>query len=338
MRTARVALLLTLAVLLPSCTSDPPTSAAPEKATTATSPGGTPEPPSTSTTDSAASEPQATESSEAPVTFDADAALATVRRLAGEIGPREGTSEAYAEAAALVADRFRALGYDVRSEPFRVPRGVSWGVPVPAGRSANVVAVPPGFRPDRPHVLLGAHLDTVPQAPGAEDNASGVAVLLELARLAAAEETALPTVLVAFGAEEPRGSGDDRHHFGSQHHVRQMAPAQRRALVAMVSLDRVGTGSRVPVRTGGVTPPRVQRELLAAARDLGIATTRSTDNRASDHWSFEKAGVVAARLGSTPYAAYHSARDRPGVVRRRALERVGRVAWEWLRTGSGGSR
>ena len=332
MRTVRIAVPLALGVLLSGCTSDPQAAAPSRSATTTQGTTSAPGSPSPSASASTATEPSA------PVAFDADAAMATVRRLAGGIGPREATSDAYAEAAALVADRFRALGYGVRNEPFRVPRGVSWGVPVPAGRSANVVATPQGFRPDRPHVLVGAHLDTVPQAPGAEDNASGVAVLLELARLAAAEGTALPTVLVAFGAEEPRGSGDDRHHFGSQHHVQEMSPQQRRALVAMVSLDRVGTGSRVPVRTGGITPLRVRRELLAVARDLDIPTTGSTDNRASDHWSFEKAGVVAARLGSTPYAAYHSARDRPGVVRRQALERVGRVAWEWLRTGSGGFR
>ncbi|NIS33802.1 MAG: M28 family peptidase, partial [Actinobacteria bacterium] len=48
----------------------------------------------------------------------------------------------------------------------------------------------------------------------------GVAAVLELARLIRAEPPALPVRLVAFGAEEPRGAGDDMHHFGSQQFVR----------------------------------------------------------------------------------------------------------------------
>jgi len=263
--------------------------------------------------------------------------VATVRRLSEDIGPREATSAAFARAADLVATTFDDAGYDVRRDRFRVPRGVSWGVPVPAGRSLNVVATPTGFQPDQPHVLVGAHLDTVPQAPGAEDNASGVGVLLELARMAADEPPRLPAVFVAFGAEEPRGPGDDLHHFGSQHYVREMSSAQSRALQAMVSLDRVGTGRRVPVCTGGLSPRGVQGDLLADAERLDIPTRRCNDNRASDHWSFEKAGEAVARIGSTPYAAYHSPRDRIGVVRPAQLDRVGRLMWEWLRTGRGGT-
>ena len=263
--------------------------------------------------------------------------METVRRLAGDIGPRHATSAAYTRAADVVVAGFRKHGYDVRRDRFRVPGGVSWGVPVPAGRTLNVVATPPGFQSDQPHVIVGAHLDTVPQAPGAEDNASGVGVVLELARLAAAEPPGLPAVFVAFGAEEPRGPGDDEHHFGSLHYVQEMPAAQRRALVAMVSLDRVGTGTRVPVCTGGRSPARVQRDLVADASRLGISSRRC-ENRTSDHWPFEKAGEAVARIGGNSYAGYHSARDRVGVVRPAQIDRVGRLMWEWLTSGRGGSR
>jgi Zn-dependent M28 family amino/carboxypeptidase len=231
----------------------------------------------------------------------------------------------------VAARRWRAQGYDVRLDTFRVPAGISWGVPVPAGQTTNVVAAPPGFRPDEPHLLVGAHLDTVPQAPGAEDNASGIAVLVEVTRLAAAAGTRLPVVFVAFGAEEPRGEGDALHHFGSQEYVGRATPAQRDALRAMVSLDRVGVGTSVPVCTGGLSPLRLQQDLLALARRLGTPATACTDNQASDHWSFEKDGTTAARLGGTSYAAYHSAADRPGVVSRAQLGRVGELIWAWLR-------
>lgn len=228
--------------------------------------------------------------------------------------------------------RFRKLGYDLTRQRFPVPAGNSWGTPVEAGSSFNVIATPVGFDPGEPHLLVGAHLDTVAVAPGAEDNASGVSVLLELARLAAARGTRLPTVFVAFGAEEPIGPGEALHHFGSQHYYAQASPARRRALRSMVSLDRVGVGSQVPVCTGPLSPPGVQRALLAAARQLDIPAF-PCENTASDHWSFEKFGESVARLGSTPYAAYHSAADVPAVVDREQLRRVGRVAWSWLRTG-----
>ncbi len=261
--------------------------------------------------------------------LDRTTALRTVRHLAGEIGPREATSGAYARAARFVARSFVRLGYDVARQRFHVPAGVSWGVSVPAGRSANVVATPPGFDRRRPHVVVGAHLDTVPQAPGAEDNASGVGVLLTVAEATAGRSTRLPVVFVAFGAEEPRGPGDDAHHYGSRHYVAALGEAARTAVRGMVSLDRVGVGARVPVGSSDDTDP-LQRALLAAGRRAGVPTLAEGDERSSDHWSFVRAGLPGARLGSTPYAAYHSARDVPTVVSSAQLERVARLLLEWL--------
>ena len=166
-------------------------------------------------------------------------------------------------------------------------------------------------------------------APGAEDNASGVAVLLELARLASAEAPPRPTVFVAFGAEEPRGPGDDQHHYGSRRYVATMGAAERRAVRAMASLAHVGVGAVVPVCTGPLSPHTVQRAVLRTARRVDVPAA-SCENTASDHWSFEQAGYPVVRFGSTPYAAYHSAQDLPAVVAPRQLARTGRLAWAWL--------
>lgn len=256
-------------------------------------------------------------------------AVAAVDHLAGDIGPRHGTSAAYRRAARWVAGRLRTAGYDIRREPFDVPGGDSWGVPVAAGRSVNVVAEPPGFDPSRPHLVLGAHLDTVPQAPGAEDNASGVGVLLAVARATARHRTRLPVVLVAFGAEEPRGPGDDDHHYGSRHHVAAMGAARRRATRGMVSLDRVGVGEVLPICSAS-GPDRLRGRLLAAAERAGVAHRPCEGNRASDHWSFVRAGLPGVRLGSTPYAGYHSPSDVPAVVEAAQLRRAGRTVLAWL--------
>lgn len=258
--------------------------------------------------------------------------MATVRKLAGNIGPREATSPAFRQAATWVQQQFTALGYDVHRQPLHVPSGVSWGVPVTAGQTSNVVARPRNLKPGQPYLLVGAHLDTVPQAPGAEDNASGIGVVLEVARLAAAAPTRLPVVFVAFAAEEPRGTGDNRHHYGSRALVARMSAGERRALRGMVALDRVGVGHQVPVCDGGLGSARVVRSVRRDAHAVGVPTTNCGVNRSSDHWSFELAGLPAARIGGTFYAQYHSARDLPAVVDLAQLDRSGRLLWAWLRS------
>jgi hypothetical protein len=343
-RTSAVAAtsVLTLSLLLAGCSGDSDRGGGPPNApsgapTSDDASGGTGDPssPTNGPTDEETSETD--EPIELPVdvpgppVFDTARAMRTVRHLAVRIGPREGSSDAFADAADWVEGQFAALGYDVHRQRFRVPAGNSWGVDVPAGTSVNVVADPPGLDPSAPHVVVGAHLDTVPVAPGAEDNASGVAVVLELSRLAAMQERDLPVRFVAFGAEEPRGEGDAMHHFGSTHYVEQMTRLERRALVAMVSLDRVGVrGPFVPVCSGPGGDVGIRDQLAASARAQGIEVQLCDDSTTSDHWSFTKAGLPSARLGSIDYTEYHTEADVPSVVDATQLARVGRTTWHWL--------
>ena len=318
-----VALVVTLFVVV-GCTDPSGDPVEPPSKTTVP----TPEPPMESDPSQAKAAPEVEPVS--PDHLDRATAVAAVRHLAGRIGPREATGRSYARAADWVAAGLERWGYDVERQGVRAPAGESWdGVAVPAGRSENVVATMPGFDPAEPHLVVGAHLDTVPQAPGAEDNASGIGVMLAVAEAVAARRTRLPVVFVAFGAEEPRGPTDDDHHYGSRRYVALMPARERAALKGMVSMDRVGVGSVVPVGSASDGDP-VQRALLAAARSLGVPAVSDPEQRSSDHWSFVRAGLPGARLGSTPYAAYHSASDVPAVVSPAQLERVGRLVVAWL--------
>lgn len=320
--------LLAAGLVLSGCFADPEgTSGDPSTAPTTTAPTST-APTSTAPTGADPSR-SGRVATAGPPRFDAASAKQTIVHLAKRIGPREATSADYRRAARRVETVLSDLGYQTHRMPVRVPAGNSWGVEVPAGRSFNVIADPPDLETQEPHLLVGAHLDTVPQSPGAEDNASGVAAMLELARLASDYGTRLPVRFVAFGAEEPRGSGDDMHHFGSRAYVRAMRPKEKSNLRAMVSLDRVGVrGKSVPICTGGTGTTDIQDALTGGAGDV---STRTCEDRASDHWSFEKAGLPAARIGSIPYAGYHSTDDVPSVVSKRQLARVGQVMWRWLR-------
>ena len=231
--------------------------------------------------------------------------MAAVEHLAGRIGPRHATSAAYAEAARWVAGRLRDLGYRVHRQRVPVPGGSSWGVPVEAGTSVNVVARLPGTDLRRPHLVVGAHLDTVPQAPGAEDNASGIGVLLAAAEAAAERRTRLPVVFVAFGAEEPRGPTDADHHYGSRAYVAALGPAERRAVRGMVSLDRVGRRRR-RARSGSATPggDPAQRAVLAAA-----GAGRRTRGRRGE--PLQRPLVLRARRAARRPARQHAVRRLP---------------------------
>jgi hypothetical protein len=99
----------------------------------------------------------------------------------------------------------------------------------------------------------------------------------------------------------------------------------------MVSLDRVGVGRVLPVcGAGAAADDPLADALLRAARRARVSAQRCAPNRSSDHWSFVRAGLPGVRLGSTPFAGYHSPGDVPSVVSPAQLGRTGRTVVSWL--------
>lgn len=322
----RVPAVLLVAVLVAGCSGEP--AAEPEPTPTPT-PTLTPSaPPSSPATPSPTAAPTPRVD---PGDVRVRTATAAVQHLAGEIGARPGTTPAFFEAADWVQSRFEELGWEVERQRFPVPAGYSWNGPVDAGDSLNVVATRGDVRRGEPWLLVGAHLDTVVDSPGAEDNASGVGVLLAVAEALAERRSRLPVVLVAFGAEEPRGTGDGDHHYGSRAYVDALSRAARRSLRGMISLDRVGVGIAVPVGSPAARIDAPTRKVLRAARRAEVPTLPETGQQSSDHESFYDEGLPGVRLGGTSYGAYHDADDLPGVVDPEQLGRTARVVLSWLR-------
>jgi hypothetical protein len=280
-------------------------------------------------TSRATASPSAGPSTPSAPSFDATNVTEVVEYLAGEVGPRETTSAAYRKAAAFVESRFRSFAYTVRRQSFRVPPGLSNFAPVQEGLTFNVIAEPRGFDPLAKHLVVGAHLDTVPQAPGAVDNAAGVGIVLELARLASLLPPRLPVVFVAFGAEEARVPNGGLH--GSRAFVAALNARERRAIVGAVVIDRLGTGTRVPVCTASRSSVAFARSLLDAARRLRVPAFSCT-NATSDHVRFDGAGMPAVRLGPDSFRQYHTPQDVPSILRPAQAGRAGSLVWELLRS------
>lgn len=230
-------------------------------------------------------------------------ALDTVRALVG-FGPRPAGSPNERSARGLVTARLRTLGYRVVVQRVPLPRG---------GSSANVVAVPRGL----PRVLLVAHLDGVRAGPAANDNASGVAVLLELARALRGEAGVL---LAVTGAEERVETGS-RSHLGAVRLLRGLSRDGRASIRLALSIDMVGVGETLHVRGLEVSPNRSARLVLAQGR-----ATYLRDNGASDHAELTRAGLPAAWLEWRDDRCWHSACDRASRVKPARLAIAGELA------------
>jgi aminopeptidase S len=316
MRMSRGKRVAALLLALAACTSSP-------RATPTTSP----------TTSASPSVSASATTTPPPAVFDVARSIGHTRHLAVDIGSREAGSQAYLRAAAYAEGVLKSYGYVISRQRLALPAGTSQGVKVPAGETLNIIAEPPGFDPAAPHMLVGAHLDTVVPTPGANDNGSGAGMLLELARLAHISPPRVPIVFVEFGGEERRRPGASGALYGSRHFVSAMGKARAAALKRVLVLDMVGNGRRVFVCSSGLTPKTLIHAALAAAARLKIpARERVAGGAFSDYRPFENAGFIVAWLWSGENSTFHTPRDKMSVVQEAEIRRVGLVAWETLRS------
>ena len=254
----------------------------------------------------------------------------TVAHLAGVIGERSWRQTGkLVQAAAYIEGRLSSYGVKTERQLFRY-RGNEY---------CNVFADLPGSAVENGLLVVGAHYDTVAGSPGADDNASGIAGLLELARLVSEKPLRRPARFVAFSLEEPPVFMTSR--MGSYVHARGLRD-EGIAVFGMVALEMLGYYRE---ERGSQIYPASLFRLFYPSRGNFISFVGNLSSRAftlavkgaftegcavpveslsapalipgvdfSDHRSFWKFGFPAFMITDTAFYRnpnYHSAGDTP---------------------------
>ncbi len=281
-----------------------------------------------------------------------------VTKLAGDIGERNHYHQkAYERAADYIVAELEKMGYTVERQPYEIPQKEEYGSA--AGKTAvNLEVRKPGSDPNAPWLVLGAHYDTrvgmkrwnshgpviegKTGTPGANDNASGIAALLAVARALKDVPTKNGIIFVAWANEEAPFFQTDE--MGSRRHARK--------LVAEMGVEKVQ--GMMTLETLGVYSPRVNKKRRSAVAGalVGIldrcdyvAFMSTLSGRAysrhcaevfasqsrfpvrsvvfgyltrgiawSDDWSYMKEGIPAFAITDTAYMRcddYHETSDTP---------------------------
>ncbi len=251
---------------------------------------------------------------------------ATVNYLAGELGSRGYDEPGNTLARDYIREQFRAMGYEPVLQTYEA-----------GGRMYdNVIAV---YNPGKERkMIIGGHFDSVSGQPGADDNASAVAGVLETARLFQQNRPELPFTVefVAFNLEEPPFFSSPA--MGSHVHA---ASLNKDEVVGMINYEMIGyftsePGSQtVPPELAGTVPdtgdfihvmgsvkhPGFGDKVAAGMQEAGEVPVyhhnlpeRGEFSRLSDHMNYWDHGIPAVMVGDTSFLRnlnYHTLNDLP---------------------------
>jgi len=244
--------------------------------------------------------------------FDSAAAWKLLREQV-EMGPRPAGSEASRRLAA----RLRRL----------LPQGRFQAVP---GGLRNVVGTVRGR--ERGYIVVGAHYDTkdIPGFLGANDGASGTAVLIQLARTIKRPRHTIKFILFD-GEESPRGTPSRLFEQEGLRGAKVAAPRYNDAR-AMVLLDFVGD-RRLRLPREGYSTPGLWARLRASARAVGVGRHFPPDVRGpilDDHIPFLREGVPSINLIDFDFPCWHLVCDDLSNVSEASLDATGEALYPFL--------
>ena len=269
-----------------------------------------------------------------------DALRRDVEHLAGTIGER--SVEQYAgfmAAKGFLESSLRGAGYEARLQEYEV-----------SGKACfNIEAEIRGKDRPKEIVVIGAHYDSVEGCPAANDNGTGTAAVLALARVFAGAATSRTLRFVCFANEEPPRFTTEL--MGSRVYARRCRE-RKEDIVAMLSLETIGwysdekesqkypfpfslvypsTGNFIGF-VGNLSSYGLVRKTVRSFRahtqfpSEGVATWSKIPGIGwSDHWSFWQEGYDAVMVTDTApfrYPHYHMASDTPDKIRYEPFARV----------------
>lgn len=261
--------------------------------------------------------------------FDGERALAHAAAQM-EFGPRTPGSEAHTQTRAYIASVLREYGWQVEE-----PQGELLGQEV-----YNILATRPGAA-DGPWVILGAHYDSrffadhdpdpanhSQPVPGANDGASGVAALLELARVLPLNNPNATVTLAFFDAEDNGGIEGWDWIMGS----RLVANGLTEFPDAVVILDMIGDAD-LQIYLERNSDPRLSAEIWATAAELGYSHVFINEPKHTildDHTPFLAREIPAVDIIDFDYPYWHTVQDTLDKISAQSLQVVGEVVLAWV--------
>jgi len=261
----------------------------------------------------------------APVAFDGERARAIVADQVA-LGPRVPGTDAHARAGEYILARLQAAGWQADEQPFEDQ----------GRRLRNLIGR--GSAEGGPLVILGAHYDSRPVAdrdeagsgspvPGANDGASGVAVLLELAQVLPVEALDYRLWLVFFDAEDGGGLAGGEWILGS----RYFAAAVQESPAAVIVVDMVGDAD-LQLYYEARSDQALAAQVWETAARLGHTgfIPQPGYSILDDHVPFLELGIPAIDIIDFDYPYWHTTEDTLDKVSAESLEQVGRTLQIWL--------
>jgi Zn-dependent M28 family amino/carboxypeptidase len=260
-----------------------------------------------------------------PVSFDGSRALADVQTQV-DFGPRIPGTAGHDQIREWIRAELEHVGWVVE-----IQQTERMGHPI-----YNII----GKRnTEAPQIILGAHYDTRMYAdqdptpgmqampvPGANDGASGVAVLLELARTL--PEDSVPTWLVFFDAEDNGNIPDWDWILGSRAFAEEIEIAPH----AVVIVDMIGDAD-LNIHLEKNSNREIRAEIWSAAESLGYADKFINQEKFSmldDHTPFLEKGIPAVDIIDFDYPYWHTTQDTPDKVSAESLKAVGDTLLKWI--------
>ncbi|QYK50334.1 MAG: M28 family peptidase [Anaerolineales bacterium] len=265
----------------------------------------------------------------APAAFDGQRAYAHAEAQMA-FGPRTPGSLAHEQTRAYIADMLASYGWQVEQ-----PAGELLGKPV-----YNILATRPSAE-GAPWIILGAHYDSrffadhdpdpvlqLQPVPGANDGASGVAVLLELARVLPQHDPAATVTLAFFDAEDNGGIDGWDWIMGS----RLVADSLAELPDAVVILDMIGDAD-LQIYLERSSDPRLAAEIWAQAAELGYGDVFINEPKFTimdDHTPFLAREIPAVDIIDFDYPYWHTSQDTLDKISAESLQIVGEVVLAWV--------